>query len=80
MKREYTVHAGVYEDTWQDYESHRRCKIWRADVRGKRKDGFAWLQIRRARKRFECKEKAKEWAAQGKADWVRNNFFALRKY
>ena len=21
-----------------------------------------------------------EWAAQIKADWVRNNFFALRKY
>lgn len=25
-------------------------------------------------------EDTKEWAAQIKADWVRNNFFALRKY
>lgn len=80
MKREYTVHARVYEDTWHDYETHKRRKIWRADVRGKRKEGFAWLQIRRLRKRFESKEEAKEWVAQVKADWVRNNFFALRKY
>ena len=43
-------------------------------IRGKRKEGFAWLQIRRLRKRFESKEEAKEWAAQVKADWVRNNF------
>ena len=56
MKREYTVHARVYEDTWHDYETHKRRKIWRADVRGKRKEGFAWLQIRRLRKRFESKE------------------------
>lgn len=73
MRQEYAVHAGVYEDTWHDYETHKRWKIWRADVRGKRKEGFAWL-------RFESKEEAKEWAAQVKADWVRNNFFALRKY
>ncbi len=43
MRQEYAVHAGVYEDTWHDYETHKRRKIWRAD-------------------------------------WVRNNFFALRKY
>ena len=54
MRHEYAVHAGVYEDTWHDYETHKRRKIWRAE--------------------------AKEWAAQVKADWVRNNFFALRKY
>ncbi|OHQ18009.1 toxin PIN [Neisseria sp. HMSC064F03] len=80
MRHEYAVHAGVYEDTWHDYETHKRRKIWRADVRGKRKEGFAWLQIRRLRKRFETKEEAREWAAQVKADWVRNNFFALIKY
>lgn len=51
MRHEYAVHAGVYEDTWHDYETHKRRKIWRADVRGKRKEGFAWLQIRRLRKR-----------------------------
>jgi len=56
MRHEYAVHAGVYEDTWHDYETHKRRKI------------------------FESKEEAKEWAAQVKADWVRNNFFALKKY
>ena len=28
MKREYTVHARVYEDTWHDYETHKRRKIF----------------------------------------------------
>lgn len=41
MRHEYAVHAGVYEDTWHDYETHKRRKIWRADVRGKRKEGVA---------------------------------------
>ena len=31
MRHEYAVHAGVYEDTWHDYETHKRRKIWRAD-------------------------------------------------
>lgn len=74
MKREYAVHAGVYEDTWHDYGTHKRHKIWWEDVRGKRKEGFAWLQIRRARKRFESRTEAQEWAAQVKAEWTRNNF------
>ena len=43
MRQEYAVHAGVYEDTWYDYETHKRRKIWWGDVRGKRKEGFAWL-------------------------------------
>lgn len=37
MRHEYAVHAGVYEDTWHDYETHKRRKIWR----GKRKEGVA---------------------------------------
>lgn len=40
MRHEYAVHAGVYEDTWHDYETHKRRKIWRADIRGKRKEGL----------------------------------------
>lgn len=89
MKREYTVHAGVYEDTWHDYATHKRHKIWRADVRGKRKEGVALSPTLshgrggegsadgRVSPRHSPTERG---AAQVKADWVRNNFFALRKY
>lgn len=80
MKKEYTVQVWVYEYNYFCYKILSYRKAWVADVRAKRKEGFAWLQIKHCRRRFECKEEAKEWANQVKADWVRNNFFALRKY
>ncbi|WP_127223271.1 toxin PIN [Neisseria meningitidis] len=73
MRHEYAVHAGVYEDTWHDYETHKRRKIWRADVRGKRKEGVALSPT------LSHGERERRGRV-GWADWVRNNFFALRKY
>lgn len=79
MKKEYTVYAGTYEDFYQCRHSHKRTKIWRADVIAKQKEGFAWLQIKRLRKRFANREDAIAWAKKTKEQLTANNFFALRK-
>ncbi len=92
MRHEYAVHAGVYEDTWHDYETHKRRKIWR----GKRKEGVALSPTlsHGERERRGCRRQGSEFpspqpsptgrgsegGAPVRADWVRNNFFALRKY
>lgn len=70
MRHEYAVHAGVYEDTWHDYETHKRRKIWR----GKRKEGVALSP------QPSPMGRGSEGGAPVREDWVRNNFFALRKY
>lgn len=93
MRQEYAVHAGVYEDTWHDYETHKRRKIWR----GKRKEGVALSPQPSPTGRGSeggadgrvrsCPlpqpsptGRGSEGGAPVRADWVRNNFFALRKY